>query len=429
MAALLCASAATAEAQTPDPPPATASRGFQISSRLSALVDGVPRQDATEFRPRWQVEISGELGHAADLRYRVDLGLEGLAAGRRGVTVDDGRADVRDAWVEIGRERFDLRAGFGRLVWGRLDEIAPTDVVNPLDAARFLLDGRTDARRAVSFVRMRWFLSEDARIEGVINPTFRRGTYDALDEPTSPFNLISGTMLPAGIVLTSPEIVHQTPDTSWENVSGGARVTATIGRVDVAAAAYRGHEPFGLISFVPATSVPLGPQIAGTLVERHLRFTMVGGDFETVRGEWALRGEIAVFTERDALGVSAPGVVPGRSVDGGVGFDRRAGDYRIFGTLLWHHDWSPADPLIGRTDVTLVGSIERPFVREQWLARAFAVVNPGDGAAFLRVLIVWRPRDRVAFDASAGVFTGTSDDTLGRFQGRDFAFGRVSYSF
>ena len=44
-------------------------------------------------------------------------------------------------------------SGFTRVVWGRLDEIQPTDVINPLDVSRFFFEGRAEARLPVALVR------------------------------------------------------------------------------------------------------------------------------------------------------------------------------------------------------------------------------------------------------------------------------------
>ena len=74
---------------------------------------------------------------------------------------------MREAWIEVAGSKGDLRAGYGRIVWGRLDEIQPSDVINPLDTARFLFDGRGAARLPVAFLRGRVFASHDFVIEGV----------------------------------------------------------------------------------------------------------------------------------------------------------------------------------------------------------------------------------------------------------------------
>src|SRR4030095_3674156 len=76
-------------------------------------------------------------------------------------------------------------------VWGRLDEVQPTDVINPLDVSRFFFEGRSEARMPVALLRGRLFLGDRATIEAVYVPIFRKGRFDQLDEDTSPFNLAS----------------------------------------------------------------------------------------------------------------------------------------------------------------------------------------------------------------------------------------------
>jgi hypothetical protein len=77
---------------------------------------------------------------------------DGLVADRNG-SVNDFRVECGTPGWRFVAAAVDLRAGFGRLPWGRLDEVQPTDLINPLDTSRRLLDGRSDARRAVGFVR------------------------------------------------------------------------------------------------------------------------------------------------------------------------------------------------------------------------------------------------------------------------------------
>jgi hypothetical protein len=398
-------------------------RVLTIDGQIVASVDALPRKDAVEFRPQALFDAAGRGQHVG---FRAEVALEALAADR-GETARSAAVRPRDVWVELTSKRGDLRAGYGRVIWGRLDEIQPSDVVNPIDAARFLLDGRAEARLAVTFVRGRLFASDRFSVEGVLVPRFRRGSFDERDEETSPFNLVRDAVLPAGITLASSRVRQIEPEAAWANVSGGGRVSATIGRVDVAAAVFRGFDAFGPITF-EITSGP-APAVVGDLVERHPRFTMIAGDFETVLGQWAVRGEAAVFVDRTFAGASQPMFVKGRSRDAGFGVDRRAGDYRLFASMLVHHESSPDDPGVDRTDVTVVGSIERKFRRERWLLRVFGLANPADQSSFLRGLVAWKPRDNVTVEASAAAILGTSDDNIGRFKGRDFVFGRLRYHF
>ena len=98
------------------------------------------------------------------------------------------------------------------------------------------------------------------------------------------------------------------------------RASVTSGRVDWSLSAYRGFEPLPVYDGV---------------VERFPRFTMVGGDFETIRGIWGIRGEIAAFVDRTLQAANAPVAVKARSLEAGLGLDRKAGAYRVSGNVIF----------------------------------------------------------------------------------------------
>jgi predicted RND superfamily exporter protein len=408
------------------------------TGHVSVFADYMPNQDdTTELRSRVFVEDTYDLTRAV----RVNLSgyLEGLLAHRAVPDVDqpvtDAFAAVHDASLEVTKGRLDLLVGYARTVWGRLDELQPSDVINPLDVSRFFFDGRSEARLPVLTARARVTVAGDAVVELVYLPMFRRGRFDRLDEATSPFNLVRlETPLenvvrgPAQLCLPSSQSIERdAPPVSFENAQGGVRFSTTIGRVDWSVSTYHGFEPFGLLVVDPAAP-PL------TIAERHPRFTMIAGDFETVSGEWGLRGEVAVFVD-DNFQLAVPAVVDGHSVDAGLGFDRKAGDYTVSGTVLFHserydtpirNDGSASQ---GRADVSLIASADRTFGREKYRLRTFGVYNPNESSGFARTIVTASLRDNFALEGSVGWFIGTGRDVIGRFAASDFLYLRLRYYF
>jgi hypothetical protein len=310
-----------------------------------------------------------------------------------------------DMYAEWRGGRFDVRAGTFRVAWGRLDEFQPTDVVNPLDLSRFLLEGRSEARLPVALLRARAFLASST-LEGLLAPVFRRGEFDQLDEETSPFRL-------------SPQGLRdrREPGVSWKNLQGGARFTSTVGRVDVGVSAWRGFESFPTYTLAPFDPDPLA-LIVPTFIETFPRFTMIGADFETVSGPWGVRGELGFFD------TPSP-----RSFEGGIGADRRAGSYRVaLNAVVTRAD---------DTEATLVGWAERTFARETRSARVLAVYDPADDTAFIRAIGAVSIRDNWWLEASAGWFTGdvpaampsSGVDVLTLLSHRDFLYTRLKVHF
>lgn len=158
---------------------------------------------------------------------------------------------------------------------------------------------------------------------------------------------------------------------------------------------------------------------------------MIGGDFETVRGAWGIRGEVAAFVE-DTFQSPDFLIVQGSSVDVGIGVDRKAGDLRLSGTVLLHRE-SGATPGPGthhdRTDVSLIASVDRTFGQERYTLRTFGVVTPSESSGFVRSILTATLRDNLAVEGSAGWFPGAGRDFTGRFSACDFLYARLKYYF
>lgn len=402
MLALICLFPCAATAQTPTNKIAV---GGEVSV-TGLVMPNQPESGSTrEMRTRARVELTAD--PSTWLRLKFEGTVDGLLADRQG-RIEDLVARAREAWVEARGSRADLRIGYGRLIWGRLDEIMPSDVINPIDTSRYFLEGRAEARLPVAFTRGRLFLSDATTLEAIVSLPGRRGRFDELDEPTSPFNLTRDLVFAA----VPGQIRRIEPENNWDNLQVGGRVSTTLGRVDASVSAYRGFESFGTLALEPVTT-----QVVGELVERYSQFTMVATDAEVVVGPWAIRGEAAYFVNR--------------AFDAGVGVDRAAGDYRLLTSIVWHRDWTTDGPALVNNDLSVIGSIERRFSRDRYLVRVFGVGSPIDESGFVRGLAAWSVRDNVALEASAGLLFGSpsSMDTLSRFRDRDFAFVRVRWFF
>lgn len=416
----------------------SAGRAQGIDGHVSMMADALPhvaseggeRESYAELRARVLAERRFDLGG------RVRLMLAGFADALVADRPPSGAASAgivrpQEVHVEARWSKADLRIGWTRVIWGRLDEFLPTDVVNPQDLTRFFLEGRAEGRLPVAMVRARYLPSDRLGLEGLYVPFFRRGRFDQLDEPTSPFNVTPRTtcaFAPASPCVPLP-LVTDAPVNRAGSAQGGLRLNATSGRVDWAISAYRGFESLPLYELSPQSSPP-----GSVLRERFPRFTMLGADFETVRGPWGLRGEVALFADRVLQAESSPTLAGGRALEAGIGADRRTGDYRVSASAIVTTRWTtesraPAGARFHREDVLIVGSLDRSFARETRTLRAFAVYNPAESSAFGRIIASFSLRDDVALEMSGGLFDGRGVDALSRLASRDFVYLRLKVFF
>ena len=226
---------------------------------------------------------------------------------------------------------------------------------------------------------------------------------------------------------------------------GGARLSATSGRVDWSVSVFRGFESFGLytlegVQTIPPVLPPFLPADPPTVAVVYPRFTMIGGDFEAVRGKWGLRGEAAAFVD-DNFQSADLRVVTGhsircrrrrRSTRGRLHAQRHGA--RPLGVLRRAADGPP------RATRVATSATGAPTCR--WSCRPIgrlraSVIASGDSAStmpttasgFVRGIGMASLRDNLALEASIGWFAGDGRDLIARFGDSDFVYVRFKYDF
>lgn len=401
-----------------------------LSGQVSVLGTTFPNRPRTpELRSRVFAKNTTIIG--PHVRFDVGGFAEGLLAGGEGAD-RAGVAEFDEASVQLTMSRLDVLAGFTRAVWGRLDELQPSDVVNPLDFSKFFYESREAARMPVGLVRARLHLTDSTTIELVAVPRFRKARFDRLDEPTSPFN---PSTLPLRVAVERPS------GSVWEQMQGGARFSTSTGRVDWSVGAYHGFRPLQAytLSYL-ASGLPAAPIVSILISGTYPEYTMVSGDFETALSRWTFRGE-AVYSDDKAIQARrSPVTASGRTVQAGFGADRSLAGFRVLGELIWHHaeidtPSLPTDPLTGvapvfeRRSLTAVGIVERQFARQTRLIRGFGIYDGVNKNGIARAIAAISPRQGFWVEGTAVWFSGRRAGLLGSFIDDDFVSVRLIQHF
>jgi hypothetical protein len=387
------------------PSPATAK---ELRGHFELRGTGYPSRELLEARVRLFGRYDVALGQRWHLRAAGYL--DGVAGNEGRGT--DAVIKPHESFLEWRGSRAEVRLGFSNVVWGVLDEIQPTDVVNPIDVARFVVEGRAEARLPVPLVRFRSFTASDTSIEAIWVPLPRRGRFDQVGEESSPFLPPTLGALPRGELARRPS-----------HMEAGARVRGTAGRVDWGASFFRDVADFSLYDSRPTEGfVPTLEPV------RPIRW-MVGGDLEAAGGGWVVRAEGALFL-RDPLQLQVPPrVITATTFHGGLGADRRLGEARVFANLLYRA--VPSRPsLVDRDEVSFVGGVSRDFGRGTRHVRVFGVYNARAGSAFLRAILGAEVVENLRVEASAGLFRGGDGfDTFALLERADFLVIRLRAFF
>jgi len=143
---------------------------------------------------------------------------------------------LKEAYVDLGFNDFDLRLGNQVLVWGKSDGMPITDVITPIDLSEFVIPEFEDQRLGIPAAKLSYYLG-DFTFEGVFIPWFYgnnipddgnwkiRPDYDEFETATA-----IGFFEQGGVAIGGIRIEEETPDNGWDDVEFGIRVSGLLGR-------------------------------------------------------------------------------------------------------------------------------------------------------------------------------------------------------
>lgn len=206
---------------------------------------------------------------------------------------------LREAYVTLYGDAYDLRIGKQLILWGRTDRFNPTDNITPTDF-RYLTTEQQGQRFGATGATLRWYLSPTVDLTAVLVPVFE------------------SSILPRGLTPARLEPAEREPDAGLDDPQVGLRLNRRSGGIDASVSVYQGF------STLPALNPGAG---GGVFVNPE--FTAVGADFVTTRGDWAFRGEIA-YRDFEPLAGAAPDIGPQDDLFVVAGAERWVFDDHLF---------------------------------------------------------------------------------------------------
>ncbi len=107
---------------------------------------------------------------------------------------DEVELDYGDSFVRYRGDGFRVTAGAQKIIWGRIDELPPTDRMSRVDLARGVLDDLSDRRRAMPVLRYEGFQG-GYKFDAVWLPDFRKAYLPEKNSVWHPVNQTKGTLL------------------------------------------------------------------------------------------------------------------------------------------------------------------------------------------------------------------------------------------
>jgi hypothetical protein len=399
------------------------------------------------YASRRPADALANLQVIASARRVLDNGLEiRLGARVDGQVETGGASDVEhleleydETWLRYRAEDWRLTVGTQKIIWGRTDEIAPTDRLSTQDFTRLLLDRRADRRRANPALRLEWF-GERWNADLVWLPVFREGILpqrDSLWYPVdrSPARLLG---LPEDNPLLSTLLGAARFDESASGDGGGGIRLNRFGRgVDFAVSVQRvrNSQPYfrlgesqrqALLAGVasppgaagPVTGVSATPMLTFEAV--YPRSWVLGADAGFAVGAWTLRAEAAWSSDlpvtRETLAFDT---VSGWNWLVGAETFPGDGDLRLTVQLAGMQLDDASDILDQDRTLTLLGEVSAPFAGNRWRANLRYWLGLEQKETYLNPELAWTAAEPHEFYLGLHLFDGRPRTIGGFYEARD----------
>jgi len=365
-------------------------------------------------------------------------------------------ADVRlrEVYAQWNHDQYHVVAGQKIVTWGKLDDLVVLDRINPQDLTHFVLYDKQERKNPVLMMEQGWFLDQGIQIETIILPGFDASDIDFFGSNWAGFGhlkeMVAGSSdyspaqktIVAGIAVQDDDDVTQR---SLKNSQIAMRVRGNQNDVDYgiyylnlyhSLPVLRETTPLGNTAkqfLYDPTLVNLNALVSSgasgndlLLTEAHPRIHAVGADWETVWGNYGLRGEMALFwgmpylaqdfayTEKNLMSL---GVGIDRTTDSQWYFDLQyLQDYVLnYGGGLYGMDESPSQ---------FAGTISKEFLRGIVRFDLDGAWNISYGDWMMNPELTYR-WERSGISVSAGAFVfqdGTPWSLFGRYDSGDVVY-------
>ncbi|AFL76081.1 DUF1302 family protein [Thiocystis violascens] len=402
--------------------------GWGLAPSQFRLELGLPDTDAAVTGSHYLHASTGLEWRAGD---RWELRLAGRLDGARQAGTASLRSlelDYAESFLRYRSKHVRVTLGPQIILWGRLDEQAPTDRMSVVDLDRFILDDLEDRRRAVTALRIEGFLDDDDRADLVWIPRFRPAELPDADSLWYPIDRQRGRVLgiPSDPLLAAL-VKNGSFDESADEQDGqiGLRLSRSGRRLDYALTVQHTRQSTPYFRLDPAVRERIlsgmDPQSAiaavapPTFAAQYPQGWLFGGDLGFAAAGATWRFEAAYLSDLPATTTDLR-YLTRQGFDWGVGgeFFPGDGDTRVTLQLLGHHLLDAGEVVDWQRTYALTGEIESSFAHARWRANLRFWTGLNQSTLYLNPSLSFLGWDPHEFYLALHAFSG-EDGTAGGF--------------
>lgn len=330
---------------------------------------------------------------------------------------------LREAYVDMYFDNFDLRIGKQQIIWGKAEGVFITDVVSPKDLREFLLPDFDEIRLGITAVKLNYYFGSNT-IEAVWSPVF------------------TPTQMPAEGSIWRPEMSFAAPPT-FDYSSSQITPSLANSELFLRYATISSKFDFELVGGTfyyddPALHLtkhfdPNNMELTGLTVRpEYHRVNMGGGSIGLPVGGTVLRAEGAYYNGRH-FQTSAAAYKDG-TVEKDILHYMAGIDFTLAGITMstqfiqefvLDHEKGMAKEELENTMTFLA---RKDFFREKLWLELFTYVGLNNEDALIRPKITYAFADGFEVLGGANIFLGDSGN-FGQYSDNDMVYMKLKYSF
>jgi hypothetical protein len=380
----------------------------------------------------WEDTSETTLDMTAQLKYLPNPVVQVVA----GEWIVDGKIRPYNNYLNLAFNHVNLRLGNQIVRWGKADEISPLDVVNPEDLTRGFTRPRADRKIPTPMANVE-FLTDLVSLQGIYIPFFEPSEFHYTDDDWAMFGHLDKT---APTFTVSEEVPPQT----LRDAGYGGRLTAAIGRVDVAFV-YLNHRrnlpsmkpyPFSIPGdpnkkSPPADLVALSTTTGAMPQFHYLREELYGLEFETTVGSVGLRGDASYVSSQSFI--TATLQEQRRPVITGVlGFDYNGPNNFYVNCSASHAQIQEYDESLKPNDKStssMSGNVSLELLSGNIKLSYLGILNLTDNSFFHNPKVNLNFIPNVGLEVGVDIYGGSPSTQIGFFDGNDQGYLSLSYFF
>ncbi|MCH7762691.1 MAG: hypothetical protein IIB95_02980 [Candidatus Marinimicrobia bacterium] len=339
---------------------------------------------------------------------------------------------LREMYIDLYFEHYDLRIGKQQIVWGEADGLFITDIVNPLDLREFILADFEDIRMGINSIKAQFYFG-NSRLESIWIPQFVPAKFSAPGETWAFYTPIDeiAKSIPDSLI-TVVNIAE--PKKRLKNSEYGFRYSTHFWGIDLALSYFHTWDDYPVFrQYYKQTSNPFIP-FSVTIKPEYDRLTVLGGTFASTIGPLVIRGEGALYQKRNFY-TENPGdadrVVQKDFLNVMVGAEISPGDAFISGQFIQEKIPDYDDQMVN-DEIVNTGTLllSKPFLNETFKPEIFAIFNFTHEDYWVRFSVKYYPIDGVEIILAADILGGEKENKLfSQFDENDNVYLKIKYSF